>query len=274
MKTSAIILAAALCGITAFAAESVNFATKPALEKLTEKTTTSFRILPENLKQDRYYRITGQVKMTEPGMIASGIRRETEKSLWRASGSIGTEWQEFSLYVDPGEAWTCSLGARPKGNTFQFKDLKVEEMDQEDLTKNLLPTLKGMDWHTVWSKTEAKIGFEKCEDSPFGSEVLAAEISKGTGYPATMSIPLIHGRTLVVKVWVKGEPDANWWVSIKGCGSKKLPVTGEWRKQELRFQVKDEAPKSAVIVFVKKLKDDENKMKCSFGKVEAYYEEK
>ena len=139
MKSNAIVLAA-LCGITAFAGENIPFETKPAQEKLTqEKPINSLRILPEKVKQDRFCRITMQVKMTEPGMIVSGIRRENEKPLWRQSENLDTEWRQYTLYVTPGEAWTCSLGARPKGNTFLIREIKIEALSEEDLTKNLLP---------------------------------------------------------------------------------------------------------------------------------------
>jgi len=271
MKLNGIILAA-LCGITAFAGENIKFKadTRPAQKKLSsKKAITSLLILPENLKQDRFCRITVQIKMTSPGTIVSAVRRGNEKPLWRQTG-MDAGWRNFSIYIAPGKAWNCSLGVSPKGNTFQVKDIRVEALDEEDLTKNLLPPMKEIGWYSVWAKKEAKIGFEKSEDSPFGAEVLTAEISEGTGYPATLGIPVVPGRTLVVSMWVKGEQKEAWLATIIGCGTKTFPVTGEWRKQELKFKVKAETPAVSDIVFWKN--KNKKPLKCLFGKVEACYE--
>lgn len=270
MKLNAVILTA-LWSITASAGENINFDTKPDFDGPASKNAiASLRILPEGLKKDRFCRITIQVKLTAPGVIVSGIYRGKEKPLWSRSGSFDTEWRKYCLYAVPGEDWTCTLTPRPKGNTFLVKDVRIEALGEEDLTGNLLPPLKEAGWHTVWNKKEAKIGFEPSEDSPFGAEVLAAEIGAGTGNPATPAVPVVPGRTLVLNMWVKGEPDEVWLATLSGSGSQKFPVTGEWRRRELRFQIKTGTPAAANIVFWKN--KNRKPLKCVFGKVEAYYE--
>ena len=272
MKLSLISLAV-LCGAMAFSAESVKFSTKPDQKSLTSgKAVSYFRILPENLKEDKFYRVTMQIKLNQADTLACRVcRGEKGAPGWSRSGSLSAEWQTYCQYIAPGSPWSYySVGVKTKGNAFQVKDIKVEALDEQDLTANLLPSLKEAGWYNAWKNKEAKIEFEKSEDSPFGAEVLTAEIGKGTGYPATLPVPVVPGRTLVICMWVKGEPDEVWSATVTGWGTKIFPVKKEWRKQELKFPINAKKPTVSSLVFWKPR--SEKTLKCSFGQVEAYYE--
>ena len=272
MKLSLATLAI-MCGAMVFSAENVKFNTKPDQKILTSgKAVSYFRIMPENLKEDKFYRVTLQIKLNQTDNLATRIYRgEKAAPGWNRTGRISAEWQPYCQYIAPGTAWSYySIGVRTKGNAFLVKDIKVEALDEQDLTGNLLPPLKGAGWYNAWGKKEAKIEFEKSEDSPFGAEILTAEISEGTGYPATLAVPVVPGRTLVLSLWVKGEPDEIWLATVTGCCTKNFPVKNEWAKQEVKFQVNAKAPTVANLVFWKN--KNKKQLKCSFGQVEAYYE--
>lgn len=264
---------AIMCGAMVFSAENIQFSTKPNQKILSSgKAVSRLRIMPEDMKEDKFYRVTMQIKLNQTDNLVTGIYRgEKAAHSFNRTGKFSTEWQTFCQYIAPGTSWSYySLGAKTKGNAFLVKDIKVEALDEQDLACNLLPPLKELGWSNAWNAKEAKMEFEKSEDSPFGAEILTAEIGAGTGYPATLGIPVVPGRTLVLTMWVKGEPDEVWLATINGCGTKIFPVKKEWCKQQIKFQVNAKAPTVSNLIFWKN--KNQKQLKCSFGQVEAYYE--
>ena len=272
MKISLTVIAV-MCSAMVFSAENIQFSTKPDQKNLSSGEAVSrLRIMPEDMKEDKFYRVTMQIKLNQADNLVTGIYRgEKAAPSFTRTGKFSTEWQSFCQYIAPGSAWSYySIGVKTKGNAFLVKDIKVEALDEQDLTRNLLPPLKELGWCNANNAKEAKMEFEKSEDSPFGAEILTAELGAGIGSPATLGIPVVPGRTLVLTMWVKGEPDELWMATATGCGTKVFPVKKEWAKHQIRFKVNAETPTVSNLFFWRD--KPQKQLKCSFGKVEAYYE--
>ena len=264
------IVFAMLCS-TLFASEDAKFTTRPAQAALSQKDVDYIRILPENLEADKFYRLTMQIKMKSANIMTIGITCG-KNTAWARTGEMPAKWQKFCQYIAPGEAWNLYLGC-VKGNTMQVKDIKLEVLNEKDFTVNLLPDYKAAGWHNAWgSKNEAKIMVTNSNDSPFGTEIIHTEIDKGTGFPAIQALPILPNRTLVVDMWVKGEPEDVWLTTLSSVVSSRFTVKKEWGKQQVKFKIPAaQKPSVAILVFwINKLQDARM---CEFGKIEAYYEE-
>lgn len=270
MKISVIILSL-LCSAAAFAGKSIAFTTVPDKSILTpQKALTGLQIRPENTDKCKFYRISMQIKATHPGEISSHIA-VGKKSSWENICVPDTEWNTVYRYVSPGEAWTYKASVKNKAFSFCVRDIKVEELDDNDLTANLLPHLDNCGWHSVWSKLKAKTELVKSDDSPFGRNIFSAEINANTGYPATLAIPAVPGRTLVLEIWVKGEPDDVWNATVSRRGTKKLPLKAEWRRYEIKYKISPKtAPGTESLVFWKQ--KNKKKLTCTIAQIKAYYE--
>ena len=260
-----------LCSIAAFAGKNISFTASPDIAVLkSQKELTRLQITPERHDKSKFYRISMQIKAKRPGIISS-TTTVGKKNSWESICVPNTGWNTVYRYVSPGEKWIYKVNVKSKEAAFCVKDMKVEELDDNDLTSNLLPPLDNAGWYSAWGKKKAKIELEKYDDSPFGENILTAEIDKGTGNPATLAIPAVPGRTLVLEIWTKGEPEEPWTATISRRGTKVLPVTKEWRRHEIRFNIKTQAaPDVAALVFWKP--KNEKKLTCSIARVKAYYE--
>ena len=270
MKITAAILAL-LCSIAAFAGKNTAFETVPAEGNLTpQKELTRLQITPVSHDKSKFYRISMQIKAKQTGVISS-TTTVGKKNSWESICVPNTGWNTVYRYVSPGEKWIYKVNVKRKEAAFCVRDIKVEELDDNNLTSNLLPPLDNAGWYSAWGKKKAKIGLEKYDESPFGENILTAEIDKGTGNPATLAIPAVPGRTLVLEIWIKGEPEEPWTATISRRGTKVLPVTKEWRRREIRFNIKPQAaPDVASLVFWKP--KNQRKLTCSIARVKAYYE--
>lgn len=270
MKITVAILSL-LCSIAAFAGKNTAFTAVPDKANLTQqKELTKLQISPKNHDKSKFYRISMQIKAKQPGVISS-CTTVGKKNSWESISVTNTDWNTVYRYVSPGEKWVYKVNVKSREAAFCVKDIKVEELDDDELTANLLPPLDNAGWNSAWGKKKAMISLEKYEDSPFGENILTAEIDKGTGCPATLAIPAVPGRTLVLEIWIKGEPEEPWTATVSRRGTKVLPVTGEWRRREVRFNIKPQAaPEVAALVFWKP--KNEKKLTCSIAQLKAYYE--
>lgn len=271
MKLTAVAIAALSAAIT-FAGQNAAFITKPDKAKLVpEKAVSSLTLRPENHDKTVFYRITMQVKLKQPDDMVFRITCNGKNREWERVRTENTGWQKICRYIAPGEEWSCTYNVKTRGNTFFVRNIKLEKLDENDLTANLLPPLENAGWHNAWGKKQAANRFEKSDESPFGEYVFTSEINKGTCYPAILSVPAVPGRTLLIEVWVKGEPDEIWLATLSNRGSKIFPVKKEWSRQEIRIKVKDNSvPAAAKIVFWKPKTD--KALKITFGQVKASYE--
>ena len=270
MKISVVIFAL-LCSAAAFAGKNIEFTTVPDKSGLTpQKALTGLQIRPESTDKSKFYRISMQIKAKQPGVINS-CTSAGRKNSWENISIHDSGWNTVYRYIAPGEAWVYKANVKSKDAAFCVKDIKVEALDNDDLTANLLPPLENAGWHSAWRKKKAEIGLEKDDDSPFGEHIVTAKINKQTGYPATLAIPAVPGRTLVLEVWITGEPDENWNATVARRGTKVLPITAEWRKYEIKYNISAKAvPDVASLVFWKV--KNQKKLTCSVSGVKVYYE--
>ena len=270
MKITVVIIAL-LCSVAAFAGKNTAFTVVSDKSELTQQTAlTKLQITPTSRDKSKFYRISMRIKAKQPGIISS-CTSIGKKNSWESIYVPNTNWNIVYRYVAPGEDWTYKVNVKSKESAFCVKDIKVEELDDNDLTANLLPPLDNAGWNSVWGKKKAKIDLEKYDESPFGENILNAEIDKGTGSPATLAIPAVPGRTLVLEIWTKGEPEEPWTATVSRRGTKVLPMTKDWRRNEIRFNIKPQAsPDVAALVFWKP--KNQKKLTCSIAQVKAYYE--
>ena len=270
MKLSVVILAL-LCSVAAFAGKKIEFTTIPDKSGLTpQKALTGLQIRPESTDKNKFYRISMQIKAKQPGPISS-CASAGKKNSWENICVNGTGWNTVYRYIAPGEAWFFKASVKNKDAAFCVKDIKVEELDDNDLSANLLPPLENSGWHSAWSKQKSKNRLVKNDDSPFGEHIFCAEIDNKTGYPATLAIPAVPGRTLVLEIWAKGEPEDAWTATVARRGTKVLPLTSEWRRYEIKYNISPKVlPDVASLVFWKP--KNQKKLTCSIAKVKVYYE--
>ena len=188
MKLTAITIAALSAAIT-FAGQNAAFISKPDKAKLVpEKAVSYLTLRPENHDKTVFYRITMQVKSNQPDdTLVSRMTCNGKTQGWERISIKNTGWQKICRYIAPGEEWSCTYNLKNKGKTFFVRNLKLEKLDENDLTANLLPPLENAGWHDTWGKKQAANRFEKSDESPFGRTL-------GEGEPEPPVPPDAHGR--------------------------------------------------------------------------------
>ncbi|MFA6480334.1 MAG: hypothetical protein WCV67_18630 [Victivallaceae bacterium] len=196
-------------------------------------------VLMENTVPGKYYRLSLAAKGTNIKVQFVQLMPEAPKdTVYGSSYNISPEWQRMYFYSSPiilkDRKFKCFFYFSGKGE-LALKDIKIEQLDQSDLERNLLPDdgITLASWTCRWGKVEMIPQLVEANDSPFGSKAIKAEEVADKMHLSTIDLPSIPGAELVAEFWIK--TDASGGLNCQATDSIfgkriQLGLNNEWQK--------------------------------------------
>ena len=191
----------------------------------------------------KYYRLSLQAKGSNLTIRdIQNIPDASKDSIFGNIYNVSPKWQQMYFYSNPimlkERKFNWRLDFVGNGE-IALKDIKIEQMDQSDLAKNLLPD-DGLNPALWWGWCNRDLRFKLPElinvaDSPFGDKALKMQLFNEP-HAATLALPAVPGAELTVEFWAKMETNSlplvvRFTDGVNyGSGYLEQGITNEWQK--------------------------------------------
>ena len=257
------------------------------LAKHPDEITVSFNkhnqigINQEKTIPGKCYRLSLRVKGVGNKLIVHGIQAVSlfpKKTFWNMRRNISSEWRQIYFYSNPGylkdHKFQWKLQFIGDGE-LALKDIEVEQLNQDDLSKNLLPNdgLNVASWVGRWGKTRLIPQLVAVNDSSFGDKAIKVKDALHMEHLATIDLPAIPGAELVAEFWMKSDAPSKLNCQVtNGLFGKKMSfgLYNEWKKMNYSTTIPDDVGKKPNL-WLMFFRDGQNTCTYYISKFDIHY---